>query len=82
MHNRLQKEEREKKNYTYMYNEDICRAELHSFSLNRIKPIYKGHKLLCFGALTESLADEQWQKSPLWVGYSIIVHCSASQAFL
>lgn len=65
-----------------MYNEDICRAELNSFSLNRIKPIYKGHKLLCFGALTESLADEQWQKSPLWVGYSIIVHYSALQAFL
>lgn len=65
-----------------MYNEDICRAELNSFSLNRIKPIYKGHKPLCFGALTEWLADERWQKSPLWVGYSIIVHYSASRAFL
>lgn len=59
-----------------MYNEDICRAELSSFSLNRIKPIYKGHKLLCFGALSGSLADERWQKRPLWVGDSIIVHYS------
>lgn len=65
-----------------MYNEDICRAELSSFSLNRINPIYKGHKLLCFGALTESLAAERGQKSPLWVGDSIIVHYGTSQAFL
>lgn len=65
-----------------MYNEDVCGAEPSSFSASRINPVYKGHKLLCFGALGEWLADELWQKPPLWVGNSIIVHYSTGKAFL